>query len=200
MSEWSASSDKAGAVWTCLTEMFGSRLTRDYGESVPDAWRNAINSLNDYQLARGLRRVLARGSASAPTLPQFAKACRDVSSDDDERPAPVQQQIELQDLRTKFEAFADHLLLNFFMRNGGGSRACLPRMLAEKKRLCDGYLQISAEEHVTPEEFRDALVKAWRKVFEAQPASECKADLGQLQRIGYVTGKELITDSVEEAA
>jgi hypothetical protein len=56
--------------------MFGENLVRAFGRSVPDPWRNAIRSLTNPQLERGLQALLDEGSAHPPTLPQFLAACR----------------------------------------------------------------------------------------------------------------------------
>lgn len=64
--------------------MYGGRLTRDFGESVPSTWRSAINSLKDHEVQRGIRRLTAAGSSSAPTLPQFVKACKTIGDDEGE--------------------------------------------------------------------------------------------------------------------
>lgn len=61
---------------------FGEGLLRKFGATPPEEWRGAIVSLSDYQLQRGMRRVLYSGKTTAPTLPEFLKLCRTIGHDD----------------------------------------------------------------------------------------------------------------------
>lgn len=83
MDEWSESkADRATAVWDRLLGCFGEGLLRKYGATPPQEWRGAIASLGEYQLQRGMRRLLYSGKGSPPTLPEFLKLCRTVGHDD----------------------------------------------------------------------------------------------------------------------
>lgn len=54
-----------------------------------------VESLPDYQLERGMRRLVYGGKGHVPTLPEFIKLCRDVGGvgDQDEGPRAVVPQI-----------------------------------------------------------------------------------------------------------
>lgn len=93
MGEWSASKreDRATEVWDRLLGCFGESLLRKYGATPPEEWKGAIAMLGDYQLQRGMRRLLYSGKGTPPTLPEFLKWCRTVGHDDNipDEPAPL---------------------------------------------------------------------------------------------------------------
>jgi hypothetical protein len=65
-----------------LAGCYGESLTRKFGDEPPPEWVSGISMLNDYQLQRGMRRVLLSGKPHAPALPEFMKLCRTVGHDD----------------------------------------------------------------------------------------------------------------------
>lgn len=85
MNEWSASKrpNRAQEVWERLSGCFGDALERKFGNSPPDEWRAAIGSLSDYDIDRGIRRLIYSGKTHPPSLPEFMKLCRTVGHADD---------------------------------------------------------------------------------------------------------------------
>ena len=162
MSEWSASNE-AARVWEIFSGMYGVRLTRDFGESVPDVWRQAISGLQRYEIERGLRRLTTQGSGSPPTLPQFMRACKEVG-DDNGSLRPAHTIITEQDLRDKYDRFADHLFFNFLMRCGGIPNDLLSGCIAIKKKIAADFRLIGSEETVEPKEMQQALHKQWNRL------------------------------------
>lgn len=113
--------------------MYGNRFTREYGDSAPETWARTIKSLRDYELTRGLRRLLSFGSGSPPTLPQFVKACRAVDPDDVVRPGNTAKlpppNID------HYDAFGSRMLFTFLLGKQGTSEAALHRMIARKNKI-----------------------------------------------------------------
>lgn len=137
--------------------MYGSRLTRDFGESVPEPWRSAINTLSDEQVRRGMRRLTAAGSASTPTLPQFVRACRTVGDDEGEaRPAATFLPGPRYD---PWHGFGQRALLRFLKcRDKQTSEHDLRRLIEVKNRI---IAAVGADEQ--PEDVRDVLLAAFGK-------------------------------------
>lgn len=62
-------------VWNGLVEMFGSGVIREYGDTPPRLWAEAISSLNDEDLRRGFSALLKQKRQYAPNLTEFVDAC-----------------------------------------------------------------------------------------------------------------------------
>lgn len=83
MGEWSANKtgQAAIAIWDRLLGYFGDALLRRFGKEPPAEWVEAIGSLNEIQLERGLRRLKYSGKGGAPSLPEFVRLCRAITDD-----------------------------------------------------------------------------------------------------------------------
>jgi hypothetical protein len=139
--------------------MYGTRHTRDFGESVPDVWKQAILGLKRHEIEKGLRRLTANGSGSPPTLPQFMKACKEVGDDNGTlRPMATAELGEI-DNRDTFDRFADHLFLNYLRRENGVAKELLPKLLVVKRQVTEDFRGIHSEDHVKAEEMRDSFFK-----------------------------------------
>lgn len=144
--------------------MYGTRLTRDFGESVPDPWRSAIKTLTDVQIQRGLRRLTAAGSASTPTLPQFVKACKTAGDDEGEvRPAHTYLPGPSYD---DFHIFGQRCLLKFALSADTAFSAEQMRDLVEhKNRLVSDFRDMHREtQDVTAEQMREGLFAAFARI------------------------------------
>jgi hypothetical protein len=113
--------------------MYGARLTRDFGESVPDPWRSAVKSLSDSQIQRGLRRLTAAGSGSTPTLPQFVKACK--APGDDEGTARPELTYRPQSHLPWQVRTGNCTLLSFLLSKGGVSADLMPKLVETKNKI-----------------------------------------------------------------
>lgn len=166
MTEWSQNNlDRATLVWATLTGMYGNRLTRDFGDSVPDPWRSAIKSLSDPQIQRGLRRLTAAGSASTPTLPQFVKSCRATGDDEGEvRPASTVLPAPNYD---HFHCFGQ-LQLFKFIRLFEVSNDQLPTIIQRKNEIIDAARHDpdmhGGDAREMGAQLHEILFSAWRKV------------------------------------
>lgn len=143
--------------------MYGTRHTRDYGESVPEIWRQAIKTLKPFEIERGLRRLTSGGSGSPPTLPQFMKACRMIGEDEGpSNPAPVNG---LPLMYHPIHSHAQKCLLNFLrIRFEDTSEEQLQLMLKEKNKIVEQYKDIATADEVTGAEIRDTLFKSFEKI------------------------------------
>jgi hypothetical protein len=68
---------KTEALWKRMAEMFGAEtLARKYGDTAPETWITAVERLNQFELERGMRRLVYGGKTYIPTLPEFLRMCR----------------------------------------------------------------------------------------------------------------------------
>ena len=74
---------RANDLWTAFAGMFGAEtLKRKYGAVPPREWLEVIARLKDYELTRGMRRLVASGSDLIPSLPKFRRLCQESLNDD----------------------------------------------------------------------------------------------------------------------
>lgn len=110
--------DKISALWKRMAEMFGAKaLESKFGPTPPDTWRIAIDRLKDFELERGMRRMVYGGKPHIPSLPEFLRMCREVGGeyDGDAKPVPPARQLEHQAL-PRWEVQANLHLLAHLMR------------------------------------------------------------------------------------
>lgn len=64
-------------LWLRMTEMFGVRWTKQYGERDSDGfWARGLADMQPEELKAGLAAVLDSGAIWPPSLPEFRKLCR----------------------------------------------------------------------------------------------------------------------------
>jgi hypothetical protein len=165
--------------------MYGGRLTRDFGDSAPDAWASTIRSLTDYQIQRGLKRLADSGSGSTPTLPQFTKACKQIGGDDGPL-APVNNALPAPQIHY-MTAFANRALINFLQRaEGTTSEKALKKMLTEKKRICDLHIATGFDEAEDGAKIlREQLFAAFEKCLEPMPEFEMNRHSRSFKNSGF---------------
>lgn len=163
--------------------MYGTRLTRDFGESVPEPWTSAIRTLTDPQIQRGLRRLTAIGSASTPTLPVFVKACRQLGDDEGEiRPSATYLPGPSPDA---LNCHSQRVMLSFLRhQSSGASEAALAKMIAAKNKLIEQYRWITQDEPEAASELRDKLWAAFTAVWELVTAEELAHNTEVFERTG----------------
>jgi hypothetical protein len=59
---------------------------RKFGEEPPEEWIAALTRVNDYQVERGLRRMVFGWKGGPPSLPDFVRYCRAIGDEYDEGP------------------------------------------------------------------------------------------------------------------
>lgn len=151
--------------------MYGSRLIREFGESVPEVWRQAVGSLKRFEVDRGLRRLTTGGSASPPTLPQFMKACKQIGDDEGTlRPAVTYTPANaLPPPSNRFVPTGSIALLRFILAENTPT----DRIEDLRKIMLDAandYLSISTVDQVTDDEFRAHCRKIWLKALQQRAA------------------------------
>lgn len=83
----SISESRANELWARLAGMFGpERLARTFGKTPPLEWVELCGRLKDYELQRGIRRVMASGTDQIPPAPKFRKFCQETRNDDIDEP------------------------------------------------------------------------------------------------------------------
>ena len=163
MNEWYQNkADKVSAVWSKLAGLYGNRFTREFGDTAPEEWENIISVLQDHELSRGFRKLLAKGSGSAPTLPQFYAACK-YADEEESRPSATPDKLSLPRPEYMEPAWAHGQKCLFaYLWTHTVDNSALPKMIEAKNRLVCDFRNLLAEgEDVTGSEIRDAMFKAW---------------------------------------
>lgn len=82
---------RTGEVWKRLIGCFGGdAVERKYGKTIPEEWEAMISRLKDFEIDRGLRRMMYSGRDIVPSLPAFVRLCRSIGNDEfDDGPKPV---------------------------------------------------------------------------------------------------------------
>lgn len=62
-------------IWVTLTEIYGSSLVSQYGESMPDKWVILLKGLTIEQIKHGLNSLATRGSGFPPNGVEFRQLC-----------------------------------------------------------------------------------------------------------------------------
>ena len=73
-------SERTLLAWSALVEVYGSAVHREYGETPPRLWREAISSLSDEELRLGFTSLIEEKRQFAPNLTEFVAACRPKTS------------------------------------------------------------------------------------------------------------------------
>lgn len=171
--------------------MYGNRFTRDYGDLAPDAWANCIGALHGYEIERGLKSLLGRGSGTPPTLPQFLKACRDADEAGGiERNHSPERSLPKPEHTEPVHAHAQRCMVAYLWEKGAASEASLRAMIAVKNSIVGKYKSILAEDPtVTGKDIKTALFKAWGPLWKPMPADEAAHHLQNFQRTGYAADR-----------
>ena len=167
MNEWSVNKqDRALKVWTSLCEMFGSRFQSNYGEAPSQMWIESINGFKDYEIQRGLRKLLHKGSGTPPTLPQFIAACK-YSEEEDSTPSST---VALPRIASQYDepvwCHGQKCLLAFLWKSSRKyTEEELKKLIEIKNKLVHDYKRILAEDDtLTGGNIRDALFNAWARI------------------------------------
>src|SRR6266404_2269363 len=77
------SQSRTSDLWRRFGGLFGAEaVTRKFGAVPPPEWVGVMGQLTDYQLERGMRRLLHSGKAHVPALPEFRRLCVMLADDD----------------------------------------------------------------------------------------------------------------------
>lgn len=144
--------------------MYGPRFIRDFGESVPDVWRSAINSLNESELRRGLKRLTSSGSGSSPTLPQFVKACKLIGEEDGPSRPQNFTQPALTHSCDSFDKLGNACLMRYSL-NWPGDLGDMDaaELFRVKTKIAQQFREIASECEVDADEMRSAFKSAFDK-------------------------------------
>lgn len=83
MKQQSPSQLRTAEVWRRFVGLFGGEaVARKYGDAPPAEWIGVLSDVNDWQLERGMRRLVRSGKAHVPALPEFLKLCRAVGDEE----------------------------------------------------------------------------------------------------------------------
>lgn len=74
---------RASEVWQRFIGLFGGEaVRRKFGDIPPPEWVGVLAGLTDYQLERGMRRLLGSGKSQVPALPEFRRLCVLIADDE----------------------------------------------------------------------------------------------------------------------
>ena len=140
-------------------------MQREYGDLPPHSWVFAISELRDHQIERGIRKLINKGGASAPTLPQFVSACKWSDESDQE---PTQSNVALPEspYNEPVWSHGQKCLLAFLWKSSKTySDNQIKEMIVIKNKLVNDFKYVLAEDSsLTGAEIRNALFAAWGKV------------------------------------
>lgn len=150
-----------------MCEMYGTKLTSNYGDVAPQMWKVTINGFKDHELARGLRKLMYKGSGTPPTLPQFVAACK--YTDEEDQPIQTDKPLlEKPEYKEPVWSHAQKTMLAYLWKNTVPSEF-IPEMTQIKNRMVEDFRRIlSEDESLSGAEIRDALFSAWDKARNAQ--------------------------------
>lgn len=128
-------------------------------------WIMSINGFKDFEIQRGLRKLLHKGSGTPPTLPQFMAACKYSEEEEAAPSAPA-----LPRLASAYDepvwSHGQKCLLTFLWKSTRRyTDAEVKEMVKIKNKLVYDFKQMLAEDSsLTGGEIRDALFAAWGRV------------------------------------
>jgi hypothetical protein len=145
--------------------MYGNKFTAAYGESPSQMWTVTIAGFKDFEIERGLRKLLFKGSGTPPTLPQFVAACK-YSEDDEPISAPVDAPKIASQFNEPVWCHGQKCFLIFLWKSTRKySEDEMKKLIDIKNRLVNDYKRILAEDDtLTGGDIRDALFQAWERV------------------------------------
>lgn len=174
---------KADALWRRFAGIFGGEsLARKYGDEPPREWVEMCWRLNDFQLERGLRRVVYSGLRAPPSLPEFVRLCRDSGGvgEIDEGPRETLAQLAAP-VWDPWLLEGNKHLLNYILRNIAISKRYAPdsRYVPSLRSAKSGPLSIGPPNHKMTG-FLVAAKNAWvRDMQEAAGDGSIPEDAGR---------------------
>lgn len=139
--------------------MYGNKFISSYGEKPLQMWAMTINELKDYEIKRGLRKLLMKGSGTPPTLPQFVAACK-YSDEEESQPLPnnlLPKEVQYDAVHCQAQgAMMAYLMLKSVPKD------FLPVMIQIKSKMANDFRGMMAEEEMmTYDEIKNLLFVAW---------------------------------------
>lgn len=175
--------DRITSLWKRMGEMYGAKaLETKFGLIPPDTWRIAIDRLKDFEIERGMRRMVYGGKPHIPSLPEFLRMCREVGGDDfvsaDQRPIPRSHQLESSTMQ-RWEAEGGLHLLGYITRSINGKLFSTDPKVVEKLVEAKRY---------------------WAQdMRESEESGEIPADGGKAKWDEYIRGAEQSISHMSEA-
>lgn len=161
---WQSRQDRTAEVWKNLSDAFGPRFLRDFGLVAPPIWADGIRRLKDHEIARGFRKLAMRGNGSCPTFPQFFRACKEITSEEEGGPAATETLALPSPAKGDcFGGCANAALARFLIRKDVPAldNRQFARLEAIKKRLAAEYRATGDQSAVSADEWRDVMFAAF---------------------------------------
>ena len=141
-------------------------MAQMHGDKPSQMWIMAVSGFKDYEIERGLRKLLYKGSGTPPTLPQFVAACK-YSEEDEAEPTPMESRIRIASPYDEpVWSHGQKCLLAFLWKSSRKYNDTeLQELIKIKNKLVHDFKQMLAEDSsLTGGEIRDALFAAWGRV------------------------------------
>lgn len=125
MTQTNKPTSRATEIWKRFVGMFGGdAVERKFGKAPPPEWEAVVSMLKDFEIDRGMRRLVYSGKGHVPTLPEFVKLCRTIGNDDfDEGPPKLAALPNPDDAKyDQWDIAANRHLFNFVMLQGSKRR------------------------------------------------------------------------------
>jgi hypothetical protein len=151
-------------VWKNLSDAFGPRFLRDFGSVAPPIWADGIRRLKDHEIARGFRKLAMRGNGSCPTFPQFFRACKEITSDEEGGAAPPERlALPAPPKGDFFSGLGNATLSRFMIRDDVPAldREQFERLETIKRRLVADYRATGDRSEASADEWRDVMLAAF---------------------------------------
>lgn len=162
------SESRTDQLWAKFAGMFGGeRLARAFGKVPPREWIDLVGGLKDFELQRGVRRVMASGTDQIPTCPKFRRLCQESRNDDldSNAPPPLPQLPSNLAAQDDWEVSASlHLLKHIRTRLG-------------RNALAYGPIVYGRDNNGSPEQQHcTAILMHWKKHWAQMMREEATAD------------------------
>lgn len=150
-------------VWKTLCEMFGNKMQREYGDLPPNSWVFAISELRDHQIERGMRKLLNKGGASAPTLPQFVSACKWYEETDTE---PETDTVSLPESPYNEPVWSHaQKCMTAYLWTNTVPDSKLAEMIKIKNEIVEDFkMMLKDDESITGKDIKTVLFSSWSKI------------------------------------
>lgn len=127
-----------------------------------EAYWRGLQRMHLGQFARVVEYALSEhGPERIPSVPQIWLLHKQARSQRPAAPTPVADAAPAYDA---LHGFAQRCLLHWLRQRGGVAEATLARLVAEKNRLLAQFREIAAEETLTADEVRPAMLRAFDRV------------------------------------
>lgn len=200
---------RASEIWKHFAGMFGAdAVERKFGRTPPPEWEVMLRRLKDYEIDRGVKRLAYSGKAHVPTLPEFARMCREIGGEYDEGPKRIALPPPSTFSGDAYETAANQRLLKFITTLLAKDSKALGQVLPRKRvSVNDKFSHFEPQASQEQTETTGILVaykKAWaqdmREWFDESTGEIGRAPIEEQERTWNATMERAMSDIRERLA